>query len=177
MNGKISSLIRPLNESVVWYRLCIFVAARKVSRHESRTQIVVPILKEDHLIVVIAFSGPLFFRSVNDERTDETISILRAVMRVVPISPVLVIDGKIVHEASSWRDRALCDARAPIHPVGPILKHSVPMDTGCIAESIRDIDQDPVTAIGSYQRAWKASVDDKHFAKHTLSSQQQEQKA
>lgn len=124
------------------------------------------------MVVVITFASLLFFRSMNDERTKEPISILRAVVGVVPVRSILVVDGEIVQEASSGRDRALCDPHAAVHPVGPILKQSVPMDAGCVAEAICHINQNPIAPVSPDEWTWKLAVNDKHSPQHTLSSQQ-----
>ena len=169
LNGSLQ--IRSLDEPVIRYWFYIFIATGKITGQESSTQVVIPVLKENDLVKIIAFSSLFFFRSMNNQWAHQPIRILRAIMRVIPICPVLVVNGKVVDEASSWRNGALRDPYSSIHPVGSILKHSVPMDACCVAEFIRDINQHLVAAVRSYQWTWKVAINHKNFPKDACNNQ------
>lgn len=73
---------------------------------------------------------------MNDHRPEEPISILRAIVRVIPASPVQP-RPKGVCEVASWSDWALPNRRHAIVPRGVSLQETMPMQR-CTLRRSRD---------------------------------------
>jgi len=79
--------------------------------------------------------------------------------RVIPIRAKLVLDREVVQEALTCWNWALGNSRGPIHPIGAILEHTMPVYSRGIGHVVGNVDQQSVTAIHSNQRARKSVID------------------
>jgi hypothetical protein len=69
---------------------------------------------------------------MNDKRPENSIGVLRHIVRVPPICAPLIGDCEIIGKALPRGNRTLCNANCAVHPNTISLEHTMPMYRGTL---------------------------------------------
>ena len=119
----------------------------------------VPVLEDHDLVEIVHLLHLDFLGRVYYQRSHDTVGELDLVVRMVPIRAELILDGKVVQKALAGGNGTLRDAGCPVHPVGAILEHAMPVHSGGIWHQIRDVGDECIATVQANQWAWELAID------------------
>lgn len=120
--------------------------------------IMVVIAEQDRTQINIVLR--IVMRTINDHRTEDTVSVLRGVMRV-PEAGAVKIRPESVSEGRSGGNRALLDRGNTVEPRRLRLQETVPVQrSALVGQIVVNDDFNPVTPVGFNRWARELSIDD-----------------
>ena len=80
----------------------------------------------------------------------------------------LSLHSKLIAKAAAWSNRALGDTRSAIHPVGPVLIETMPVNGRRVDSLVLDIDHDSVSFVAADQFSGELAIDGQKWTIYTV---------